>query len=39
MSWVGFLRWTHVMGAALLFGTGLGIAFFMLLAIEPATLP
>lgn len=26
------LRWLHVVGAAVLFGTGAGIAFFMLLA-------
>lgn len=26
------LRWTHVLGASVLFGTGMGIAFFMLLA-------
>lgn len=26
------LRWLHVIGAAVLFGTGAGIAFFMLLA-------
>ena len=32
MPWVDLLRWLHVVGATLLFGTGLGIAFFMLLA-------
>ena len=32
MQWVDFLRWAHVLGATLLFGTGLGIAFFMYLA-------
>lgn len=26
------LRWVHVLGATLLFGTGIGIAFFMLFA-------
>lgn len=26
------LRWTHVLGASVLFGTGIGIAFFMLRA-------
>lgn len=26
------LRWMHVLGASVLFGTGIGIAFFMLLA-------
>lgn len=30
--WVELLRWTHVIGAAVLLGTGAGIAFFMLLA-------
>lgn len=29
---VDVLRWLHVIGAATLFGTGAGIAFFMLLA-------
>ena len=32
MPWVDLLRWLHVVGATLLFGTGLGIAFFMVLA-------
>lgn len=32
MPWIDLLRWLHVIGAALLFGTGIGIAFFMLLA-------
>ena len=27
-----FLRWVHVLGASVLFGTGIGIAFFMLRA-------
>ncbi|WP_322418948.1 DUF2269 family protein [Mesorhizobium huakuii] len=30
--WVDILRWAHVIGAAVLFGTGAGIAFFMLMA-------
>ncbi|HRK17470.1 MAG TPA: DUF2269 domain-containing protein [Hyphomicrobiaceae bacterium] len=30
--WVEFLKWLHVLGAAVLFGTGAGIAFFMLVA-------
>lgn len=29
---IDILRWLHVVGAAVLFGTGAGIAFFMLLA-------
>jgi uncharacterized membrane protein len=29
MQWVDFLRWAHVLGATVLFGTGLGTAFFM----------
>jgi uncharacterized membrane protein len=29
MPWVDFLRWAHVLGATVLFGTGLGIGFFM----------
>lgn len=32
MIWVDFLRWLHVIGAAVLLGTGAGIAFFMLMA-------
>jgi uncharacterized membrane protein len=32
MPWIDLLRWLHVVGATLLFGTGLGIAFFMALA-------
>jgi len=28
------LRWLHVIGAAVLFGTGLGIAFFMVMAVR-----
>ncbi|WP_192178963.1 DUF2269 family protein [Mesorhizobium amorphae] len=30
--WVDLLRWVHVIGATVLFGTGAGIAFFMLMA-------
>jgi uncharacterized membrane protein len=30
--WVDILRWVHVIGATVLFGTGAGIAFFMLMA-------
>ncbi|MDG4881282.1 DUF2269 domain-containing protein [Mesorhizobium sp. WSM4884] len=30
--WVDILRWLHVIGATVLFGTGAGIAFFMLMA-------
>lgn len=29
---IDLLRWLHVIGATVLFGTGLGIAFFMLVA-------
>ena len=32
MEWDLILRWLHVIGAAVLFGTGIGIAFFMLMA-------
>ena len=31
-EWADLLRWLHVIGAAVLFGTGAGIAFFMLMA-------
>ena len=31
------LRWLHVLGAAVLFGTGAGIAFFMVMAHRSAT--
>ncbi|MBZ9993312.1 DUF2269 family protein [Mesorhizobium sp. BH1-1-4] len=31
-DWADILRWLHVIGAAVLFGTGAGIAFFMLMA-------
>ena len=30
--WVELLRWAHIIGATVLFGTGAGIAFFMLMA-------
>jgi uncharacterized membrane protein len=30
--WIDILRWVHVIGATVLFGTGAGIAFFMLMA-------
>ena len=32
MAYVDLLRWLHVIGAAVLLGTGVGIAFFMLMA-------
>jgi uncharacterized membrane protein len=32
MELVDGLRWLHVIGATVLFGTGIGIAFFMLMA-------
>lgn len=32
LFWEFFLRWTHVIGATVLLGTGAGIAFFMLMA-------
>lgn len=32
MEWVLLLRWLHVIGAAVLLGTGAGIAFFMVMA-------
>jgi len=31
-EWIELLRWLHVIGAAVLLGTGAGIAFFMLMA-------
>ena len=34
MDYALVLRWLHVIGAAVLFGTGAGIAFFMLLAVR-----
>ncbi len=30
--WIDFLRWAHIIGAAVLLGTGAGIAFFMVMA-------
>ena len=30
--WADLLRWLHIIGATVLFGTGAGIAFFMLMA-------
>ena len=32
MDWELFLRWSHVLGATVLLGTGAGIAFFMVMA-------
>ncbi len=32
MEWAELLRWLHLIGATVLFGTGAGIAFFMLMA-------
>jgi uncharacterized membrane protein len=32
VPWIDLLRWLHVIGATVLFGTGAGIAFFMLVA-------
>ncbi len=32
IEWSELLRWIHVIGAAILLGTGAGIAFFMLMA-------
>lgn len=32
MEWLMVLRWLHVIGAAVLLGTGAGIAFFMVVA-------
>lgn len=32
MIWTEFLRWSHVIGATVLLGTGAGIAFFMVMA-------
>ncbi len=32
MVWIEILRWLHVIGAAVLLGTGAGIAFFMVMA-------
>ncbi|MEO1250146.1 MAG: DUF2269 domain-containing protein [Pseudomonadota bacterium] len=30
--WIDLLRWTHIIGATVLLGTGAGIAFFMVMA-------
>jgi uncharacterized membrane protein len=32
MMWLDTLRWLHIIGAAVLLGTGAGIAFFMVMA-------
>lgn len=32
MEWLHLARWLHILGAAVLIGTGAGIAFFMVLA-------
>ncbi len=32
MTWLDTLRWLHMVGAAVLLGTGAGIAFFMVVA-------
>lgn len=32
MEWIHLLRWAHIIGAAVLLGTGAGIAFFMVMA-------
>lgn len=32
MDWLPFIRWLHIIGAAVLLGTGAGIAFFMVMA-------
>jgi len=32
MEWIDLLRWTHIIGATVLLGTGAGIAFFMVMA-------
>ena len=32
MAWLDLLRWLHIIGAAVLLGTGAGIAFFMVMA-------
>ncbi len=32
MDWILLLRWLHILGAAVLLGTGGGIAFFMMMA-------
>src|SRR3982751_3503519 len=37
IAWIDLLRWLHVIGAAVLLGTGAGIAFFMLMAHRTAS--
>lgn len=37
MDAILILRWLHVIGAAVLFGTGAGIAFFMVMAVRTRT--
>ena len=32
MDWISLLRWSHIIGATALLGTGAGIAFFMVMA-------
>ncbi|KCZ91793.1 DUF2269 family protein [Hyphomonas johnsonii] len=32
MDWIPLLRWAHILGAAVILGTGAGIAFFMVMA-------
>lgn len=32
MDWVPLVRWLHILGATVLLGTGIGIAFFMVMA-------
>ena len=29
MSWYLFVKWLHILSATILFGTGIGIAFFL----------
>ena len=36
MEWIDFILYLHVLGATILFGTGIGIAFFMLMAHQTA---
>jgi uncharacterized membrane protein len=37
MDWLAILRWLHILGAAVLLGTGAGIAFFMVMAQRTAS--
>lgn len=37
--WVDLLRWVHVVGAAVLLGTGAGIAFFIVMAMRDGRPP